>query len=118
MSSIDPAGRTGLPQPVGDARSAPIGFAPSKGADEPDIAEQILDELAARALACPPQNIAKLSASATKYLLTSLEPAMRLAEQIRRLATEGPDPLAEVLARERRREALELLKNRPRTPEE
>jgi hypothetical protein len=120
MSAIDPTTRAG-PQvpPAADVQGAgseaprrqPTTRAgPTKGDEEPNRAKQVLDAVAAKALAHPPQNVAELSASAMKFLLTDLEPALRLARQLReQVATRDESFTRQVIADDRREETLALL---------
>jgi len=77
---------------------------------EPTCSEQAVDRLADRVLENPPQDIAVLAASVQKFLLTNLDPAMQIAEQIRRDVSETSAAYAiSVVADDRQDEALTLL---------
>jgi hypothetical protein len=98
MSSIDmtthfPAGAggpNGLPKvastpspPSRGPSSTDDRVAQSRQVNEPDTAQRVLKHVAERALERPPRDIQKLSASAAKFLLINLEPALRLAQELR-----------------------------------
>jgi hypothetical protein len=98
MSTIDPAARGSHPtrgagpppSPRRRDESGPVparaeeSLPPQGPAETRDITAEVLREVADRALERPPRDVIKLAASAAKYMLTSLEPALSLAKDIRR----------------------------------
>lgn len=70
-----------------EAQRVPEGepIAPSEP-ERPDTARKVLQRVAERALERPPRDIQKLIASAAKFLLINLEPALRLAEELRHVS--------------------------------
>ncbi len=86
---------------------------------------EILRVVADKAFENPPKDFLQLNASATKLMLTDLEPAMAIARAVREQALQGgaARDLQESLASERRQEALVLLtdparEETPRTAQE
>jgi hypothetical protein len=61
-------------------------------AEEPalDSAAEVLNELGDEAMEFPPKNITVLAASVQKFFLTNLEPALRIAREIREQAADAP----------------------------
>ena len=77
---------------------------------EPTPSEKAVDRLADKAMEYPPQDIAVLAASVQKFLLTNLEPAMQIAEQIRHdVSVTSAAYAVNVVADDRQDEALTLL---------
>lgn len=75
-----------------------------------DKASEVLAHVAARALEHPPRDLQKLTASATKFLLINLEPALRLAQQVRTEVVSLDRSSSSELLRENRADAaLKLL---------
>ena len=106
MSSNNPHVR---PRPwfAAQAGSSPARSRPSAGNKE-----SVWTEKRGAAVEYPPRGRAAFSDSAARFLLTDLEPALQLARQIRREMTAADDPLPPVLSRNRRDEAMKLLRNR------
>jgi len=92
MSSRQPSG--GKPreviEPSRDSTGDPHG--PKQREAESDIAREVLQRIAERARERPPRDIQKLTASAAKFLLINLEPALRLAEELREESLDRPAP--------------------------
>jgi len=82
----------------------------SESSERPDMAREVLQRVAEIALENPPRDIQKLTASAAKFLLVNLEPALRLAEELREdaMSRSGSD-MAELLAGDRHDRAIALL---------
>ena len=92
MSSNDPRAK---PRPWFAAQVG-VSQARSRSADAP-------------AVEYPPGGPATFGDSATRFLLTDLEPALQLARQIRREMTAANEPVLPPLARNRRSQAAKLL---------
>lgn len=94
-------------QPVDPAKAEQRQREPSK---------VVLKYLAEQAVKYPPQDIRVLAATVQKYLLVSLEPALRMAEQLREEALASSDAVVQMAHDDRRHEAMELLApEKPRT---
>lgn len=78
--------------------------------ERPDTAQQVIQRVAERAIEHPPRDFQKLSASAAKFLLINLEPAMRLAEELRAESVkQSGTSVTDLLASDRQSQALSLL---------
>lgn len=106
-----PRGRPPDPSPSPLARSE----ARDRHADEPDLTDEVLKRVSDMAFEHPPKDLLRLSASASKFLLTNLEPALRLAREVREHAEreDRPERTVRIAADDRRREALSVLSERP-----
>jgi hypothetical protein len=81
-----------------------------KEPERPDTATEVLQRVAERALERPPRDIQKLTASAAKFLLINLEPALRLAEELRQDSlSQSAQSLIEMLLDGRQDRAVTLL---------
>lgn len=78
--------------------------------NRPDTASEVLQRVAERALERPPRDIQKLTASAAKFLLINLEPAMQLAEDLREISiSRSAKAMTDMLVDGRQDRAVALL---------
>lgn len=105
------------------SRSAAHRAAPHEGLHEArapgrpprDTAGQVLVAMAERALERPPRDLHKLVASASKFLLTNLEPAIELAREVRHVSEQAArsTDTVQLMAPNRNDEVLNLLTREP-----
>ena len=76
---------------------------------EPASATKLLEHLADQAMEYPPKDIHVLTASVQKFLLTDLEPALRMARELRQELHSGGDRTLEIITEGRQSEAISLL---------
>ena len=102
--------RPGFAAPARRPKSEPAIEPKRTKPPEPTSSEKAVDRLADKAMEYPPQDIAVLAASVQKFLLTNLEPAMQIAEQIRHdVSVTSAAYAVNVVADDRQDEALTLL---------
>lgn len=92
-----------------DGSTANVNGATEKAAPKRDTASELLYQLGDQALEFPPKNITVLAASVQKFLLTNLEPALRIAQEIREQASDAAAQAVNELANDDRREQAFML---------
>lgn len=105
----------GKPSGYGQSEHAALQSAPREShltmRPSRDTAGQVLVAVAERALERPPRDMHKLVASASKFLLTNLEPAIKLAREVRHTSAQAArsTDAVQLMAPDRNARALSLL---------
>lgn len=92
-----------------DGRSAPETAQPPAKTENQEAAAKMLDVIASSVMQRQVRNINVLTASVTRFMLTSLEPAMQIAQEIRARSADEPDMALETASAAGHVETLAVL---------